>query len=202
MFLNYPKEIELKDGRKVTIRPMGKNDNNKLLKFFRELRPQDRLCMRDDVTNPNTVQKWIEALDYDTVVPLLATTGEDIVADASIHRNTHGWSRHVGRIRVSVHPDFQNTGLGYKMAREIFVIAQSMKIDKVLAEMMDFQKGAIHVFEKLGFKLEHIFKDHVRDQNGVIHNLVVMSVDINRVLSEMESAILDLEDRGGGGGGI
>jgi ribosomal protein S18 acetylase RimI-like enzyme len=86
------------------------------------------------------------------------------------------------------------------MTREIFVIAQSMEIDKVLAEMMDIQKNAIHVFEKLGFKLEHIFRNHVRDQNGKIHDLLVMSVDINQVLGDLESAILDLEDKGSGGG--
>ena len=197
MFTNYPKEIELKDGRKVTIRPMTKEDGSDLLTFFRSLREVDRMNMRDDVTNPEVVQKWVDNLDYDYVFPLLAIDEGRIVADASIHRNTHGWSKHVGQIRVSVHYDLQGKGLGYHMAREIFVIAHSMEIDKVLAEMMDNQTGAIKVFEKLGFQMAVRFKNHVRDLEGKLHDLVVMSVDINELMARWEEAVREREDRGG-----
>ena len=197
MFINYPKDVSLKDGRKVTIRPMEKEDGNELLKFFKELKPEDKQNMRDDVTNPDVVQKWVDNLDYDFVFPLLAVYEGRIVADATMHRNTHGWSKHVGQIRLTVHQDFQGAGLGYHMAREIFVIAQSMHIDKVLAEMMSTQTGAMSVFEKLGFKTEHTFKNHVRNLKGQIHDLVVMSVDINELMAKQENAVREYEDKGG-----
>lgn len=197
MFINYPKDVSLKDGRKVTIRPMEKEDGNELLKFFKELKPEDKQNMRDDVTDPDVVQKWVDNLDYDFVFPLLAVYEGRIVADATMHRNTHGWSKHVGQIRLTVHQDFQGAGLGYHMAREIFVIAQSMHIDKVLAEMMSTQTGAMSVFEKLGFKTEHTFKNHVRNLKGQIHDLVVMSVDINELMAKQENAVREYEDKGG-----
>ena len=197
MFINYPKDVSLKDGRKVTIRPMEKEDGDELLKFFKELKPEDKQNMRDDVTDPDVVQKWVDNLDYDFVFPLLAVYEGRIVADATMHRNTHGWSKHVGQIRLTVHQDFQGAGLGYHMAREIFVIAQSMHIDKVLAEMMSTQTGAMSVFEKLGFKKEHTFKNHVRNLKGQIHDLVVMSVDINELMSKQENAVREYEDKGG-----
>ena len=197
MFSNYPKQVLLKDGQKATIRPMDKNDGDALLEFFRGLRPEDRQNMRDDVTNTKIIQKWVDKLDYEYVVPMLACVGDRVVADASLHRNTTGWSRHVGQIRVSVHHDFQGVGLGYRMARELFVIAQSMHIDKVLAEMMDVQTEAVKVFDKLGFKKEHTFKNHVRDLDGKLHDLIVMSVDINEIMDKMLQTIRDHEDRGG-----
>ena len=197
MFINYPKDVKLKDGRVVTIRPMVKDDGNALLKFMQSLKPEDKQNMRDDVTNPAVVQKWIDTLDYDFVFPLLALYEEKIVADATLHRNTHGWSKHVGQIRVSVGSDFQRVGLGYQMAREIFVIAQSMHIDKVLAEMMDTQTGAINVFDRLGFKKEHTFKNHVRNLKGQLHDLVVMSVDIRELMAKWENAVREYEDKGG-----
>lgn len=197
MFSNYPKTIHLKDGRKVNVRPMEKGDGEKLLEFFCSLRPEDKMNMRDDVTNPKTIKKWVDNLDYEHIVPMIAWDGDKIVADASIHRNTTGWSRHVGQIRVSVHHEYQGVGLGYQMAREIFVIAQSMHIDKVLAEMMDVQTGAQNVFKKLGFKMEHKFKNHVRDLEGKLHDLIVMSVDINEIMDKMLQAMRDYEDRGG-----
>ncbi|NQS98325.1 MAG: GNAT family N-acetyltransferase [candidate division Zixibacteria bacterium] len=197
MFANYPKQVLMKNGQKVTIRPMEKKDGDALLEFFRSLRPEEKQNLRDDVTNPEIIQKWVDKLDYDYVVPMLAFVGDMIVADASLHRNTTGWSRHVGQIRVSVHHDFQGIGLGYQMARELFVIAQSMHIDKVLAEMMDVQTGAVKVFEKLGFKTEHTFKNHVRDLDGNLHDLIVMSADIIEIMDRMLQAIRDHEDRGG-----
>lgn len=197
MFSNYPKQVLMKNGQKVTIRPMEKKDGDALLEFFSSLRPEDKQNLRDDVTNPKIIQKWVNKIDYDYVVPMLAFVGDRIVADASLHRNTTGWSQHVGQIRVSVHHDFQGIGLGYQMARELFVIAQSMHIDKVLAEMMDVQTGAVKVFERLGFKTEHTFKNHVRDLDGNLHDLIVMSADIIEIMDRMLQAIRNHEDRGG-----
>ena len=134
MFSNYPKEIHLKDGRQVTIQPMEKTDGDQLLEYFQSFRPEDKLFMRDDVTNPKVIQKWVDDLDYEYVVPLLAFYEGKIVGVSSLHRNQHGWDSHVGHIRVSVRPEFQGSRLGYNLSREIFVVAQSMHIDIVIAE--------------------------------------------------------------------
>jgi GNAT superfamily N-acetyltransferase len=198
MFRSYPKKVSLKDGRKVVVRQMTKDDGPALLEFFRSLRDEDRLCMRDDVTNPKIIQGWVDNLNYEYVVPLLAFYQDKLVADASIHRNLQGWTRHVGQIRVSVHPQFQGLGLGFLMAKEIFTIAQSMHIDKVLAEMMDIQTDAVKVFSKLGFRIEHRYKNHVRDLDGKIHDLIVMSADINELMDSLYQTISDSEDKGGG----
>ncbi len=198
MFSNYPKEIELKDGRKVTIHPMERSDSEALKEYFKSLSPQDRLFMRDDVLDPKVVQKWVDNLDYEYVVPLTAVNREGrIVGVASVHRNFHSWDSHVGHIRVSVAPDYQSVGLGYKLAREIFVIAQSMHIDYLIAEMPSSQTGAIKVFEKLGFHKKVTFENHIKDHNGNYHDLVVMRADIMEMMDRMLQAIRDKEDRGG-----
>lgn len=197
MFACYPRDVALKDGRAVTIRPMTKNDGPALLKFFQELPEEERMFLRDDVVDPALIDKWVNELDYEKVVPLLGFSEGKLVADASIHRNKERWSSHIGQIRVVVHPDFQGSGLGYWMTREIFVIAHSMKIDRVLAEMMDVQTGAIKVFEKLGFSKEHVFKNHVRDLEGKFHHLVVMSLNIHKLMDTWVQAVRDSEDKGG-----
>ncbi|MBC8277861.1 MAG: GNAT family N-acetyltransferase [FCB group bacterium] len=197
MFSNFPKEIHLKDGRKVTIQPMEKTDGDQLLEYFQSFRPEDRLFMRDNVTDPKVIQKWVEDLDYEYVVPLLAFHEGKIVGISSLHRNQHGWDSHVGHIRVSVRPEFQGSRLGYNLSREIFVVAQSMHIDIVIAEMPSIQNGAIKIFEKLGFNKEHVFENHVKDHEGNIHDLVVMRADIVLIMDNMLQAIRDWEDKGG-----
>lgn len=197
MFSNYPKHIKLKDERKVVIRPLEKSDGAAMKAYFDTLRPEDKLFMRDDVSDPKIIQKWIEDLDYVYVVPLGAFEGDKIIGISSIHRNQNTWDSHVGHIRLSIAPNYQGSGLGYNLAREIFVIAQSMHIDIVIAEMPSVQELAIKIFTKLGFNKEHVFKNHVRDRKGIYHDLVVMRVDIMEVMSDMLEKIREWEDKGG-----
>jgi hypothetical protein len=48
------------------------------------------------------------------------------------------------------------------------------------AQMTLDQKGAISVFEGLGFKPEALLKDHVRDKAGQKHDLLVLSHEVAR----------------------
>jgi RimJ/RimL family protein N-acetyltransferase len=197
MFSNYPKTIKLKDDRQIVIHPMDKSDGEALKAYFQSLRFEDKLYMRDDVSDPKVIQKWIDELDYINIVPLVAVYEGKIVGVASLHRNSNSWDSHVGHIRVSVTPKFQGSGLGFELTREIFIIAQSMHIDIGIAEMPKEHKSAIHILSKLGFTTEHIFKDHVRDRKGIFHDLVVMRIDIKAVLNDMLDKIREWEDKGG-----
>ena len=48
MLKDYPKEISLKSGEKVILRPMVKEDEKKLYAFFVRLPEKDRLFLKDD----------------------------------------------------------------------------------------------------------------------------------------------------------
>ena len=67
----------------ITVRPMRATDGDGLLEFFHRIPVEDRLYLREDVTDARVVQGWIEKLDYRRVLPLiaLAGTGEFLVID-------------------------------------------------------------------------------------------------------------------------
>ena len=67
----YPKEITLKDGSKLVLRPMVAEDEAALLAFFQGLSEGERLYLRDDVTDPEVVRGWAENVDYNRVLPVL-----------------------------------------------------------------------------------------------------------------------------------
>ena len=50
----FQKEGILKDGTKVMLRPMDKNDRDKLLDFFRRVDDKDLLFLRNDVQTPGS----------------------------------------------------------------------------------------------------------------------------------------------------
>jgi len=58
-------------------------------------------------------------------------------------------------------------------------VAVGRGIEKIVAEMMPEQKGAITVMQKLGFRVEGLFRDHVRDRRGEKHDLVVMAHEVH-----------------------
>ena len=175
----YPKEITLRDNSTVTLRPLVKEDEKALIEFFQGLMEEDRLYLRDDVTDPGVIRSWMENIDYDRVLPILAIDEGKIVADATLHRSTHGWMSHVGQIRMSVAGSHRGRGLARIMGAEIFQQAVAAGLDKLVAEMLPIQKNAQRVFTRLGFKEEAILKEHARDANGQKHDLIIMSNNVN-----------------------
>ena len=174
----YPKEVKVRDGSTVVVRPFERKDKDALFLFFQKLPEADRLFLKDNVSDPSVVERWATELNYEKVFPLLAWRENEVVADATLHKNLGGWMKHVGTIRIVVSGDYQRQGLGSVLANELFLHALKCGLEKIVAEMMETQSGAKKVFEKLGFKQEAVFHGHVRDQIGVRHDLLILTKDL------------------------
>lgn len=182
----FPKQVALRDRTLVTLRPMVREDGPALLGFFRRLSPEDRQFLKDDVTRPEIIEAWVQGLDYDRVLPILAETDGRIVGDATLHREGYGWMRHVGEIRVVTDAYFRRRGLATVMAREIFYLALQAGLDKMVAEMGVDQVAAIKVFQKLGFQQEARLANHIIDLHGRKHDLILMTTDIPALMQTMQ----------------
>ena len=187
MAREYPKEVKVKDGSTIVLKPFEKKDKDALFLFFQKLPEEDRLFLKDNVTDPAVVERWAVELNYDKVFPLLAWRGNEVVADATLHKNTGGWMKHVGTIRAVIARDFQRLGLGSILANELFLHALKCGLEKIVAEMMETQQGAKKVFEKLGFRQEAVFHGHVRDQIGVRHDLLILTKDLEEFWANIQT---------------
>ncbi len=200
MLDEYPKEVTLRDGSLVTLRPVVKEDEDALYHFFSGMSKEDLLYLRDDVANRDVIHGWMESIDYEKVLPILAIDSDVIIADATLHRNPHGWMRHVGEIRMSVAGSHRGKGLARIIAAEIFQQAVGLGLDKLVAQMLTIQKSAQHVFTRLGFKEEAILKDHGMDATGKKHDLIIMSNDVTTLwenwteFAESMSGTWNMED--------
>src|SRR5512134_3884555 len=170
----YPKEITLKDGVRVTFRPMVPEDADLLWDFFRQIPPEDKMYLREDVDRKEEVERWAHHLDYATILPILAFSEGRIVGDATLHRNRTGWKQRVGTIRILICPEFRHRGLGTSMIRELRHIGTKTSLHYLLAEVIEEQQAAIRAFEKLGFERMAVFRKYVNDQKGNLHTLVVL----------------------------
>ena len=183
----YPKEVKLKDKSTIQLKPFERKDKDALFAFFQRLPEADRLFLKDNVTDPAVVERWATELNYEKVFPILAWRGNEVVADATLHKNTGGWMKHVGTIRMVVAREFQKLGVGSVLANELFLHALKSGLEKIVAEMMETQQGAKKVFEKLGFRQEAVLHGHVRDQIGVRHDLLVLTKDLEEFWANIQT---------------
>ncbi len=174
----YQKEGVLKDGTRVKLRPMVKEDREMLLKFFQELDEQALSFLRSDVRDPAVIDHWVTHIDYRRVFPLLAEVDGRIVGDITLHMRPIGWKRHLGNVRVVVAKDFQGRGLGTLLINEIVELAGEFGLEKLIAEIHLQAQGAFNAFKKAGFSVKAVFEDLVKDPSGRSSDLVVMVCDV------------------------
>jgi L-amino acid N-acyltransferase YncA len=171
---DYPKETTLEDGTLVTLRPLLKEDEQALLEYFQKLPAEDRLCLKEDVTDPKVIENWIYNLDYDNVLPLIALHNGRIVGDATLHFSPIGWTRHLGEVRLTTDPHYRVKGLGTKLVQNIIAIAAALGLEQLSAEIPPVLDKAFYLFEKLGFEKVAVLEGFVRDLEGQESDLVLM----------------------------
>jgi ribosomal protein S18 acetylase RimI-like enzyme len=167
----------------VTVRPLEPGDANRLLEFFRRIPGDERFYLKEDVTSPEIIQRWVENLDFDRVIPLVAVLGDRIIVDATLHRHRSGARKHLGEIRVVVDPEFRDLGLGTMMMEELIDIAYGRAMDSVTLEVVENKEDrAIEVALGLGFNRVATLPNLVRDTEGKPQNLIIMELSLERWL--------------------
>ena len=180
----YPKRISA-GGAEIVVREMRGADEKDMLDFARSLPTHDLLFVRRDITNPKVVAAWVEAIRAGTIWSVLALRGEEIVGCAALIRDPLSWSPHVGEMRVLVAESARAQGLGRILIEECFRKALRLNMKKLVAQMTVDQKGAIAIFEELGFRGEALLKDHVIDRDGRAHDIVILSLDVARAGAQL-----------------
>ena len=181
---SYPRTMAC-DGGDVELRLLTPADEAAILAFAQKLSTHDLLFLRRDISQPKVVAAWMEATRNGAIVSVLATRHGAVLACATIVRDDLSWSRHVGELRVLVDPAVRGIGLGQKLTQEAFAIALDMGLEKLMAQMTVDQRGAIGVFEGLGFRAEALLHDHVKDRDGKTHDIVILSHDVAKFQAQM-----------------
>lgn len=174
----YPKIVNLKDEKKITLRLMKQDDLDKLLEFYCLIPEKDRLFLRVDITDRKNVEWRFGKWNYDFVYPILACDEEKIIGIGTLYRPEFGWMRNLGEVRVLINPDYQRKGLATIFVKELFFRALKAKIYKLQAEMTEGQESAVAAFEKMGFRKEATLKKHVTDIRGRRRDLIIMTLDV------------------------
>jgi len=170
----YPQEAVLRDGSRLLIRPFTAADTAALYAFFQRLPGEVRRFAWDRIDNRALVEQWGRELNYDQVLPLLATDGHHIVADATLHRRKGSPLRLVGRIKWLMDPKYRGLGLGTILVNDFIRIAQHDGLRHLTCMLVaDFEADAVRTLTGLGFD-SYLLPGYGTDPDGNQHDMVKM----------------------------
>jgi L-amino acid N-acyltransferase YncA len=173
----YPWTTSVKD-KLITVRLMKPEDGAALLAFARSLPEDDLLFLSVDITTPEVVEQWVRNIQSGRTHTVLAEADGKLIGHGTLYISELTWTRHLGEIQLLISRAARGSGLGSLLANEVFAVAQEQNLQKVIARMAAEQRGAMQVFERLGFKAEALLADFVMDREGRTHDLIVMSHDV------------------------
>ena len=175
----YPLQVSPANGSTIELRIASPDDRDAILNFARSLPEADLLFLRVDITRPEAVDNWLANVAEGTTVSIIAYDGDAMAGYATVDRTPARWTRRVGELRLTVGQDYRGQGLGRQLSAKIFDIARSLGLKKLVANMTPDQRGAQAAFRRLGFIPEALLTDYVEDRDGGLHDLVMMSFDVD-----------------------
>lgn len=184
---SFPQNFTLRDGSVVMLAPLKPGDMPELQAFYRALPEEERMVLKDDVTTAEWARRFQVRLETGEVISLIATAGETVVGEGTLYRTFHGWTRHVGELRVACHRNYRRKGLGTALAASLVKIATDLGIEKIIVQVVENQLGARRTFEKLGFHKDAVLPHHVMDLAGIKRDLIVMANDVSLIWAAMEA---------------
>ena len=171
---SYPKTVVLDDGGEVVFRPLRRDDEGALAAFFRDLPLKDRACLKEDVSDPRVIESWIDRLDYDAILPIIAMENDRIVGDTTLHFNPTGWTSHQAEIRLTTGVSHRARGLGKRLTQDIIDIARRLGLEQLSIELAPELQDAYLLCLKLGFKQAAVLEGFIVDLDGIERDLVLM----------------------------
>jgi ribosomal protein S18 acetylase RimI-like enzyme len=165
----------------MSVVPLGPEHCDALLRFFRDLPEGDRTFIKEEVTDPETVRAWTTGGNRWVAVE------EDEVRGYVAVLRLPGWSDHVGEVRLVVAPAARGSGLGRDLARHALVAGVEAGLSKLVVEIVAEQGAALALFSALGFSGEALLRDHIRDRDGQLRDLMVLAHHVGETWSGMDT---------------
>jgi RimJ/RimL family protein N-acetyltransferase len=177
---DYPKTVDC-GGTEITLTQFGQESMGAVLEFAQNLPAHDLLFLGRDIQHPKVVSAWRTAIADGEMQSTIAWQDGRVVGTTAIVRDTLGWSPHVAELRILIAEEMRGKGLGRVLLQHSFADAVDGGAEKLIARMTPDQRGAIALFEEMGFRGEAMLRDHARDRDGKLHDLAILSLDVARV---------------------
>lgn len=162
--IQYVSDWNLKDGRRVTFRPIGPEDEPLIVQFHRTLSEESvylRYFHLMKLTQRTAHERLTRIcfIDYDRQIALVADhhdpeTGHQEILGVGRLSKLHGSND--AEFAMIVTDSAQHLGLGTELLQRLIHIAQQESIDRITAEILLENQAMQHICRKVGFELTAI----------------------------------------------
>lgn len=177
--LIYRQLVTLRDGARVLLRPLTTGDRQALIELFAVISEEERRYFRTNVKASDVVGGWVDNMDYDRVLPVVAVIGDRIVGDATLHFHD-GPYRHIGEIRIFLAKDFRHRGLGVRMLNALIELAKRRNLHILEVEVVNDQPEIIRAFQNVGFVLKSVSQEYFMLPDGELRDLTHLILRLRR----------------------
>jgi predicted acetyltransferase len=174
--MDYPKEVILKDGTGVTLRPLKQGDENALFEMFKQFSKDELWFLNHDVSDPRLFEDWVKSLDLNRVVSIVALLEGRIISNAALMMKHYGAKSHIGKVRIAVEPSFREKRLGTWMLLDLVNVAMAIGLKMVVMRLVQERDASLmSAVRKLDFTEEAVLEDYVLDRGWDPCNLIIMT---------------------------
>ncbi|EGD56718.1 GNAT family N-acetyltransferase [Gordonia neofelifaecis] len=166
----------------MEIRDLTPEDAGRLAAMFARLSDLDMTLIRENVHDRPTVDR----MAAESSLRWIAVDGDRAVGWAAVHR-LPGWSDHVGELRIVVDPGERGAGIGRSLTQQALRVGFGEGLTKVVIELSTDQEPVIEMFASLGFNGEALLRDHIRDREGRLHDLIVLAHHVQDGLGTLDA---------------
>ncbi len=173
----YRQVVTLADGTRVLLRPLTCEDKAGLVALFEPIADDDLRLMHSNVRDRARVEGWVEHLDYNQILPVVAVVNNRIVGDSTLRFHA-GPERHIADLRIFISKEFRRRGVGTAMLRSVIDLARRCGLKLVVAEVLANQVKTINAFKQLGFEQRAIYPDYFMTPDGETHDVDVLMLSL------------------------
>jgi hypothetical protein len=173
--------------------PAISRDLDSLVNFFSVLPSSLQNTMRYRVTDRELLRQRLEQIDGIHHWRLIAEIGGKIVGDATMDREPFDWTRHVAEVRAVVDPQYSLLDIEAALFKELAVLGDRAGIERLFTEVMKGQNKLIAALEQTGFVYEATRRKYAKDPQGRLHDVILMSSDLNKVWRSLAIHIEELD---------
>jgi RimJ/RimL family protein N-acetyltransferase len=165
-----------RDGRTVTLRAPKWSDLDDYLHFINSLVEEKAMIMMNEKQTRDSEIAWIGQLlgsvERDKMVAVVAEVDGRLVGSCEITPKK-GYLSHLGSLGISLLAGYRELGIGQEMMLVAEKQAKGLSVEVVDLEVFEANTRAIHVYEKIGYKITGRIPDAVKYKGEYMDALIM-----------------------------
>jgi RimJ/RimL family protein N-acetyltransferase len=164
-------------GRRVTLRAPRWGDIDDCLQFINSLVEERAMIMMNEKQTRDTeigyISQLLSGIERDKLVAVVAEVDGHLVGSCEITPR-RGYLAHFGSLGISLIDGYRNLGIGQEMLLEAERQSRCLGIEVIELEVFEANKRAIHVYEKLGYRITGRLPDAIKWGGAYMDGLIMV----------------------------